>query len=781
MPQTSRSDNPDGQNAHNGSNVSAINGANMPKADEENGGGHCSDGSENDYDRLKDYPETIDYYSLLALARDPPPTEAQIRSAYKTLTLSFHPDKQPEALREAATAHYNKIRDAYETLLDPKKRVVYDMLGEEGVRHTWAEGGLMGRNGYAESQQIGVKAMDEAEFRRWFLEAMKRRERAILNDLVDASGVIHLSVDATSMFETTPDGDVSIRVPNLRPSAFLLGYALPIPLPDLSWFYSSKSAANGEGNEDRDEPPTGDGLSANQMPTKLQLQASVNGRFGKTVQTVKLLNPETGEKFDGQMQIPLTIRNANVNFGATFTHVISSDPSRRSILKGPLLSFLGDAVVTINTPLLPQPLAQASISKLITPIEGTRPFSLTVKSTCSSSPLLCPPDLGLTISRMVGAAGVVTCDWSSGSLSWPEFLMGIFMDASKRDQYGEFLRIYSMSGISIGYTSLPTILLPADPHDDDHETDEGDRDMLFPDHDHNHPKQPQQLPEPNETWGFNLGSSPAGVNLTMQYGRTIFARKPAEPLRSEWSSEGYYPSKSRSGSGAIRLGLRVVIESDLSMGWSLSGSRRVGEFTRMGLTVSTIGGMGLGCSVSWSRLGQTFKIPIALCPVDKITGDLCTLAVIMPAAVYGAVEFGYLRPRARRREKQEIAKMQKRLTKLVAKRKAESVQAVSMMRDQVLRRQDREADRDGLVVVHAEYGCPPTATLKNKKQQNGTTAVDECYEEGMIDVTIPVAALVDQGQLVLSRRVNKVSNSPSNLSAFVFPPFNQADITNTKY
>lgn len=187
MPQTSRSDKPDGQNAHNGSNVSAINGANMPKADEENGGGHCSDGSENDYDRLKDYPGTIDYYSLLALARDPPPTEAQIRSAYKTLTLSFHPDKQPEALREAATAHYNKIRDAYETLLDPKKRVVYDMLGEDGVRHTWAEGGLMGRNGYAESQQIGVKAMDEAEFRRWFLEAMKRRERAILNDLVDAS------------------------------------------------------------------------------------------------------------------------------------------------------------------------------------------------------------------------------------------------------------------------------------------------------------------------------------------------------------------------------------------------------------------------------------------------------------------------------------------------------------------------------------------------------------------------------------------------------------------
>ncbi|KAL2363608.1 hypothetical protein RJZ56_003462 [Blastomyces dermatitidis] len=729
--------------------------ANMPEANKESGSDHRSNGSENDYDRLKDYPDDVDYYSLLALARDPPPTESQIRSAYRTLTLSFHPDKQPPELREAATEHYNRIRDAYETLIDPKKRTVYDMLGKEGVQHTWGEGGLMGRNGYAERQQVGVKAMDEVEFRHWFLAVMRRQERKFLNDLVDANGTIHVSVDAKSMFETTSGGDISIRVPSLRPSGFLLGYSLPIPLPNIPWFGASKSEANGTKDEDTDKPAPDQGTPEDSTPetTRLQLQASVNGRFGKPVQNVKLFIPSTGEELERQVRQPLTIRNANVNFGATLAHVISNDPLKRGILKGPLLSFLGGAVVNINTLIFPQPLVQASITKAVTLVEGTRPFSLTVKSTCVSSPLRHPPDLTLSISRMIGTGGVVTGNWSPGSLSWPEFLQNVFMDVSKRDPYAEALRPYSMSGVSIGYTSLPRMQLPTDPRADDHDMDEDDAD-IFSDHDNDSTKQLQQPPKPNETWGFSLGSSLEGMNLTVQYERTIFARKPAEPLRSEWSGEGYYPSKTRSGSGAIRLGLRAVIDANLSLGWSVSGSRRVGEFTRVGLTISTIGNMGLGCSVSWSRLGQTFKLPIALCPVDKLTSDLCMLVVIVPFTVYGAIEFGYLRPRAQRRERQEIARLRKRLSKRVAKRKAESAQAISMMRDQVLRRQDREADRDGLVIVHAEYGCPPSRSSK-KNKQNGPIIVDDDYAEGMIDVTIPVAALVDQGQLNISPRVIK--------------------------
>jgi DnaJ family protein C protein 11 len=153
-----------------------------------NGAQNASDQqiSDQEYDMLMNYPENLDFYSLLALPRDPPPTEAQIRSAYHSLTLSFHPDKQAPELRDAANTHYNRIRTAYETLIDPKKRAVYDMMGEDAVRQEWGAGGAMGVNGEAEQQQVGVKAMDVAQFRRWFLMTMKKRERKALDQMVQA-------------------------------------------------------------------------------------------------------------------------------------------------------------------------------------------------------------------------------------------------------------------------------------------------------------------------------------------------------------------------------------------------------------------------------------------------------------------------------------------------------------------------------------------------------------------------------------------------------------------
>lgn len=139
-----------------------------------------------DSNLLREYPDDVDYYSLLGLSKNPPPTDSRIRSAYRTLTLSFHPDKQPLHLREAAENQFEKIREAYETLIDPKKRTIYDLLGAKGVHREWSVDGVMGRGGMAEKQQIGVKAMNADEFRQWFLETMKTRERQAVNNLVHA-------------------------------------------------------------------------------------------------------------------------------------------------------------------------------------------------------------------------------------------------------------------------------------------------------------------------------------------------------------------------------------------------------------------------------------------------------------------------------------------------------------------------------------------------------------------------------------------------------------------
>jgi DnaJ family protein C protein 11 len=165
------------------------------------GGFHNDDASsdlDKDYDLLMQYPEKIDYYSLLGLSRNPPPTDSQLQTAYHNLSLSLHPDKQPAHLVESANAQFRRVQEAYMILSDPKKRVVYDLEGEEGVQREWSATGPMAarmENEDAPLGQVGPRAMSPAEFRRWFIARMKAKERTALNRLVDAKVVLSAPVD----------------------------------------------------------------------------------------------------------------------------------------------------------------------------------------------------------------------------------------------------------------------------------------------------------------------------------------------------------------------------------------------------------------------------------------------------------------------------------------------------------------------------------------------------------------------------------------------------------
>jgi DnaJ family protein A protein 5 len=64
------------------------------------------------------------YYSVLGVERKA--DEESIKRAYRQLALKFHPDKQPEEQREAATARFQVIVEAYECLSDRNERAWYD-------------------------------------------------------------------------------------------------------------------------------------------------------------------------------------------------------------------------------------------------------------------------------------------------------------------------------------------------------------------------------------------------------------------------------------------------------------------------------------------------------------------------------------------------------------------------------------------------------------------------------------------------------------------------------
>lgn len=82
-------------------------------------------------------PRDVDLYELLGIGDSA--ALSDIKTSYRKLSLQYHPDKNPgEAQR------FNEIRDAYEVLSDPEKRILYDTGGlqalQDGVEGKLAKG-----------------------------------------------------------------------------------------------------------------------------------------------------------------------------------------------------------------------------------------------------------------------------------------------------------------------------------------------------------------------------------------------------------------------------------------------------------------------------------------------------------------------------------------------------------------------------------------------------------------------------------------------------------------
>lgn len=70
-----------------------------------------------------------DYYEILGVERSA--DAATIKSAYRKLALTYHPDKNPD--NPEAEERFKEASAAYAVLSDPQKRARYDQFGHDGV------------------------------------------------------------------------------------------------------------------------------------------------------------------------------------------------------------------------------------------------------------------------------------------------------------------------------------------------------------------------------------------------------------------------------------------------------------------------------------------------------------------------------------------------------------------------------------------------------------------------------------------------------------------------
>lgn len=413
----------------------------------------------------------------------------------------------------------------------------------------------------------------------------------------------------------------------------------------------------------------------------------------------------------------------------------------------------GDSVLQVGGMVLPEPSVQLTLHKPITLVKNTPPLNCVVQSTFSRSPFDSPPSLSVSTSRNLGPRSLIYGNWASGELLWPRVVerMIFAVLGRTRDEEVRLILQGQTSHFEMGFYSLPKKRAPG------HGKPDTDEEEITGLDETEEPIIGRPAGDPMESWSVHAHTSPTNLQLSINYSRNIFIGGGEEPVRSEWNLEGYFPNKPRRGDRSVRLQVATAITPDLSLSWTVSGSRRVGEHSRLGLAVSIEPATGLVVSVFWKRLGQGLKLPIILLP-EEYAKEFDAMAVILPWAAYSILEFCVLRPRERRRQKQELSKQRKRIQNLVEKRRNESVEVIRLTMDQVHRRQLREAEKDGLVILHAEYGY-------FGKDQDGTVG----DSPKTANVTVPVAALVESSQVIIPSTVVKVSAEqiPPPLSANV--------------
>ena len=151
-------------------------------------------------------------------------SDAQIRDAYRSLVLTYHPDRQRSTeSREAAHRCSTEIQRAYEVLSDPSRRFVYDMFGEEGLRTSW---------------EVGPRNKTPEEMRQHFAAQAYEKKRMDAESLVKPKGDMTVVLDARAVFlprkffrqpekiSHTPWG----RVQRIRPGRVMMKHSFEMPL-----------------------------------------------------------------------------------------------------------------------------------------------------------------------------------------------------------------------------------------------------------------------------------------------------------------------------------------------------------------------------------------------------------------------------------------------------------------------------------------------------------------------------------------------------------------------
>ncbi|RWS03640.1 hypothetical protein B4U79_03526 [Dinothrombium tinctorium] len=177
------------------------------------------------------------YYAFLNVERNA--TNDEIIAAYRRLSRLFHPDKHhDEKDKKEAEILFNRAKKAYEVLIDPHKRAIYDTLGIKGLE--------------TEGWAVVPRTKTPQEIREEFERLQKEKEERYIRSLTNPRGAIVVGINATDLFERNPEYIAfnAFGLPSIEVTSLAIKQSIDLPLDtnDTSTLTANLSVENGVGS-----------------------------------------------------------------------------------------------------------------------------------------------------------------------------------------------------------------------------------------------------------------------------------------------------------------------------------------------------------------------------------------------------------------------------------------------------------------------------------------------------------------------------------------------------
>ncbi|KAK0633006.1 hypothetical protein B0T14DRAFT_505636 [Immersiella caudata] len=632
------------------------------------------------------------YYELLCLPRDPSLPADEVQRQFSRVVNVLAVENQPARFQSTAGFNFGLAQAAFETLIDPCRRVGYDLSVDSECDSDEAEFAV-------EGQLNNPEAFDKA-----------LREQFLLL----AQGGIRSTTDLGLRLEAGPP---SLRRPqhglnmldfSLRQSATTKVPALQQPLEKTATFLLNTAQKDFRPSKHLrfSEPTvTVTGAAHGLLDEPYRLAPILLDRYqppGPSVHGRRRLEQLLVSRF-------LPVLNLTVR-----QEVFWRDPADPAGLKGPSQQTLADSVVEQEVELLPHPSTTIRLGHSVD-IKGEEPLNVEVslhKGAGSRTPL--PPSLGVAISqkRGQGTAFVVVDagDWilfpskECRDLSRFSKLTGGLPRLTDPFRHAPTLEAgYSFGTESMGVLSEQPFTKPAE------------RGVLGMDHD-------MDGSTKTGPWTITAGVASGIAASYLRYAMDLF------------------PGRRKIG---IRAEVELASSTQRDFFLAFRALKRIGRFSKAGLELG-LSPNNIHLSLYWSRLGQRISLPVMVSRKSSLSTKFLFWATVVPYAAFAAVELVYWRLKlnnakldAATKDLAASSKLKEDLQRYIARRRAEADELTVVLATGVEPRQNKERQNGGLVILSAKYG------------------VKDAPPDEIADVTIAVAALVDGGKLVIPAGIRK--------------------------